>query len=812
MIRLRSLGAVRRTSQDDETVTTQNNERAASTPATAPTAEEPVDFIRTIVADHTRRGVYHKRVATRFPPEPNGYLHIGHAKSICLNFGVAQEFGGVCHLRFDDTNPETEDMEYVESIMRDVRWLGFDWGEHLYFASDYYEQLYQYAEELILAGKAYVDDSSETEIREMRGTVMAPGTESPYRNRSVSENLDLFRRMRAGEFADGSKVLRAKGDMASPNMKMRDPLLYRIRHASHYRTGDAWCIYPMYDYAHPLSDAIEQITHSICTLEFENNRDIYDWLMDNLFEEPRPHQYEFARLNLDYTVMSKRKLLQLVEEGLVAGWDDPRLPTIAGLRRRGVTPSAIRAFAERIGVAKSNSRVEMSLLESCIRDDLNPVAPRVLAVLRPLKLVIINYPTDQVEWLDGAYFPHDVPKEGSRPIPFSRDLYIERTDFMEEPPQDFIRLAPGREVRLRHAYIVRCVDVVKDAAGEIVEIHCEYDPETRSGAAGVKKHKAQTAIQWVSAQHALPCEVRLYDRLLATPDPDAAGVDFKESLNPDSLEVLAAALIEPSVANDAPDTRYQFERHGYFWRDPMEAEAGRLIFNRIVGLRDSWEKQTQKQNIAPVKTASEARKTETPPALPRELDARARAQQRGAEALALFERIVARYGLPEDDAELLTRDPATLAFFEAAVRSHDNPRALAVWINRDIAAELKGRSLADLPFGPQQLAGLVQLIDEGVVSSAGAKVVFGELVANGGDPRAIVEAHGLRQVSDDAALSPIVERVVLANGDKAAQYRAGKTGLLGFFVGQVMKETRGAANPQLVQELVKAKLGDLVTA
>jgi glutaminyl-tRNA synthetase len=769
-------------------------------------AAEPLDFIRATVAADAAAGRYGDRVATRFPPEPNGYLHIGHAKSICLNFGIAQEFGGVCHLRFDDTNPETEDMEYVESIQRDVRWLGFDWGEHLYYASDYFGQLYAFAEELILAGKAYVDDLSDTEIRDYRGTVTEPGRDSPYRSRSVAENLDLFRRMKAGEFADGSRVLRGKGDMASPNMKMRDPLLYRIRHADHYRTGGEWCIYPMYDYAHPLSDAIERITHSICTLEFENNREIYDWLLDALFEEPRPHQYEFARLNLDYTVMSKRKLLQLVEEGRVAGWDDPRLPTIAGLRRRGVTPSAIRTFCDRIGVAKANSRVEMSLLESCIRDDLNPVAPRVLAVLRPLKLVIDNYPAGEVEWLDAPYFPHDVGKEGARPVPFARELYIERADFMEEPPKDFYRLAPGREVRLRHAYIVTCTGVVKDERGEIVAVHCTYDPETRSGNLGSvgsagKHRKTQTAIQWVAAGYALPAEVRLYDRLLRVADPDADGMDFKDALNPASLETLTGCLVEPSVANDPAETRYQFERHGYFWRDPAESAPGALVFNRIVSLRDSWVKQGA--TSAPARKVEKAVENAAPAP---ELDARARVAQRDPALAARFERYVGGYGLAEDEAELLTRDAATADFFEQAVSEHANPRALANWINHELLGELKERSTAALPFGPAQLARLVALVDDGTISTAGAKAVFAELLAHGGDPAAIVAARGLRQVHDADALLPAVERVIAANPEKAQQYRAGKTGLLGFFTGQVMRETQGAANPQLVQDLLKEKL------
>ncbi|GIV76830.1 MAG: glutamine--tRNA ligase [Litorilinea sp.] len=551
---------------------------------------EPLDFIRAIVEEDLRRGTYGGRVVTRFPPEPNGYLHIGHAKSICLNFGIAQEYGGVCHLRFDDTNPETEDMKYVEAIQRDVRWLGFDWGDKLFFASDYFEQLYDFAVQLIRAGKAYVDDLSEEEIREYRGTVNEPGRPSPYRDRSVEENLDLFARMRAGEFPDGARVLRAKIDMAHPNMKMRDPIMYRIRHARHYRRGNEWCIYPLYDWAHGQSDAIEGVTHSICTLEFENNRELYDWFLDNLGISPRPRQYEFARLNLDYTVMSKRKLLQLVEEGHVAGWDDPRMPTLAGMRRRGVTPEAIRTFCDRIGVARTNSRVDISLLEHCIRDDLNYRAPRVMCVLRPLKVVILNYPEDQVEELEASYWPHDVPKEGSRPVPFCRELYIEQDDFMEDPPKGFYRLAPGREVRLRYAYIIKCVDVVKDPeTGQVVELHCTYDPDTRGGSTPDGR-RVRGTIHWVSARHALPAEVRLYDRLFTVPNPDDAeeGKTFKDYLNPNSLRVLHGCRIEPSVANDPPDTRYQFERQGYFIADSVDSRPGALVFNRIVELRDTW--------------------------------------------------------------------------------------------------------------------------------------------------------------------------------------------------------------------------------
>jgi glutaminyl-tRNA synthetase len=576
------------------------------------TPSTPVrDFIREMVERDRAAGKHGGRVVTRFPPEPNGYLHIGHAKSICLNFGLALENGGVCHLRFDDTNPETEDEEYVESIQHDVRWLGFDWGRNLFHASDYFEQLYDFAVELIRLGKAYVDSLTEDEIREYRGTVTEPGRNSPYRDRTVEENLDLFARMRAGEFEDGAHVLRAKIDMASPNMKMRDPLLYRIRRTSHYRRGDAWSIYPFYDFAHPLSDAIEGITHSLCTLEFENNRDIYDWLVDTLveslpFPDP-PRQTEFARLNLTYTVMSKRKLLQLVERKLVAGWDDPRMPTLAGLRRRGFTPEAIRDLCERVGVAKANSTVDVTLLEYCLREDLNPQVPRVMCVLRPLKLVIENYPENQVEELEGPFYPHDVPKEGSRTVPFSRTLYIERDDFAEDPPKGFHRLAPGREVRLRYGYLVRCESVVKDpATGEIVEVRCTYDPATRGGSAPDGR-KVPGTLHWVSAAQSLPVEVRLYDRLFKVERPDLEEGGFESVLNPQSLETLTDSRIEPAALDSALGERLQFERQGYFFRDPIDSTPDRPVFNRIVPLRDSWAQEVQKQAPAatPVQKAPE---------------------------------------------------------------------------------------------------------------------------------------------------------------------------------------------------------------
>ena len=554
-------------------------------PEVARAESRPADFIREIVERDRVSGKHAGRVATRFPPEPNGYLHIGHAKSICLNFGVAAEFGGACNLRFDDTNPITEDVEYVDSIREDVRWLGFSWDDREYYASDYFERLYEIALDLIKGGYAYVDSLTADEIREHRGTLTEAGRESPYRGRSVEENLDLFTRMRAGEFPDGSHVLRAKIDMSSPNVNMRDPVLYRIRRAHHHRTGDAWCIYPMYDYAHPLSDAIEGITHSLCTLEFEDHRPLYDWLVNHAPLAAKPRQIEFARLNLTYTVMSKRKLLQLVQENRVSGWDDPRMPTLTGMRRRGYSPEAIRAFCDEIGVAKRENVVDIALLEHAVRDDLNARSPRVMGVLRPLRVVIENYPEGQVEQIEVPINPEN-PAAGTRDVPFSGVLYIERDDFMEEPPKKFFRLSPGREVRLRGTYFVTCTGMTKDETGAVTELRCTYDPATRAGDAPDGR-KVKATIHWVSAAHAIDAEVRLYDRLFLSENPGAGGRDFKDDLNPASLKVIPAAKLEPSVAGAAAGTRYQFERLGYFCVD-RDSSAGRLVFNRTVGLKDTW--------------------------------------------------------------------------------------------------------------------------------------------------------------------------------------------------------------------------------
>jgi len=602
---------------------TEGGSHAASEASEA--AARPRDFIRDIVDADNASGKYARRVATRFPPEPNGYLHIGHAKSICLNFGIAAEYGGTCNLRFDDTNPTKEEQEYIDAIVADVRWLGFDWGKGHLYASDYFEQMFAWAEALIRKGKAYVCDLTAAQIREYRGTLTQPGRPSPWRERSAEESLDLFRRMRAGEFPDGSRVLRAKIDMGSPNLNMRDPVLYRILHASHPHAGDKWCVYPMYDYAHPLEDAIEKITHSICTLEFEDHRPLYDWCIDEVgIPEPQPRQIEFARLNLGYTVLSKRKLLQLVGEGHVSGWDDPRMPTISGLRRRGYTPESIRAFCDRIGIAKRDSLVDPTLLENAIRDDLNRRAPRAMAVLRPLRVVLENYPEGQVEHVDAVNNPED-PSAGTRKVPFSRVLYIEQDDFKEDPPKKFFRLSPGKEIRLRYAYLIKCVGVVKDDSGAVVELRCTYDPATIGEPPDGRKVKGIS--HWVSAAHAVDAEVRLYEALFTreipgSPDPapgSAAGPDGAEKtlapvvrvagdeeidesprnwlddLNPRSLEVLTSCKVEPSLAGAEPGSRWQFERQAYFCADLEDHEPGAPVFNRTVGLRDTWGKIQKKQ-------------------------------------------------------------------------------------------------------------------------------------------------------------------------------------------------------------------------
>jgi glutaminyl-tRNA synthetase len=786
-----------------------------STLAPPPFAErEGLDFLRALVADDLRAGKY-QSVVTRFPPEPNGYLHIGHAKAIALNFGVAAETGGRCHLRFDDTNPETEDVHYVESIIDIVRWLGFDWGEHLYYAADYFGDMYAFAEHLVTQGDAYVDSASEEEIRELRGTVTEPGRRSRFAERTPEESLDLFRRMRAGEFEDGAHVLRGRIDMAARNMLLRDPILYRIRHAHHYRTGDAWCIYPLYDFAHPIEDAIEGITHSFCTLEFDNNRALYDWAVERWqgFErarggEPaRPHQYEFARGNVEYMITSKRKLLELVNGGYVSGWDDPRMATLAGLRRRGATAESLRAFWEGVGIAKAENRIELSRLEHAIRDDLNHRAPRVLCVLKPLRVVLTNYPEGRTEELDAPYWPHDVPKEGSRPLPFSRELYIDHDDFMESPPKGFYRLSPGGEVRLRYGYVIRCEHVVKDERGEIVELQCSYDPGTRGGNTADGRQVKGT-IQWVSAAHALPCEVRLYDRLFTVPDPDAGEGDFKDYLNPDSLVVVRDAVIEPSVRGDAPGSHYQFERIGYFCSDRVESTADALVFNRTVTLRDTWAK------VAPGTKAPDAAKAERkkapadPGATPKPRSkAPAADTPRSPELEAYRRRFEAELSLPAEELDGVTRELTVAMMFAGAVESGASAKGAANWMIHELPREIGSRTIDNLPFSGRELGGLVAMVEDGTLSTSAARQVLAEMVEHGGEPHEWVEKLGLRQVSDEGALAPVVDEVIAANAAKAGEYRAGKTGLLGFFVGQVMRKTGGKANPEMVSRLVGERLG-----
>jgi glutaminyl-tRNA synthetase len=771
-------------------------------------ADAPRNFLADIVAADLAAGRNGGRVVTRFPPEPNGFLHIGHAKSILLNFGLARAFGGKTHLRFDDTNPVTEETEYVEAIEADVRWLGGEWAR-LTYASDFFPRMYECAERLVREGHAYVDTQTQEQIREQRGSFERPGTNSPFRDRPSQESLDLLRRMRAGEFPDGAMVLRARIDMAHPNVLMRDPLLYRIRHAHHHRTGDAWCIYPMYDYAHPLEDAFEGITHSICTLEFESNRELYDWVLDHLGPwDPRPRQYEFARLALGYTVMSKRKLLQLVNEGRVSGWDDPRMPTVAGMRRRGVTPEALRDFAELIGVAKNNSVVDIGKLEFAIRGDLEKRSPRALAVLDPVRLTVTDWPADRVQELDVPWWPGDAARAESRKVPFGRELLVERDDFSEDPPKDWKRLAPGREVRLAGAYVVRCTEVVRGPGGELVELRCTHDPASLSDPAASRR--AQGTLHWVHAARSLPAPVRLYDRLFGVELPDAEP-DFLAALNPGSLSVAAGARVEPALAKAEPGSRWQFLRQGYFFADPVESREGAPVFNRTITLRDTWAaRAAQKSAQRPV---DERRPRDRKPApaeaaAPRKTRAEFRAEARAASpALAArHDAYVSRLKLPAQDADLLAADEETSAYFDAAVAAGAKPATAARWLLNDLAGLAGGRALPALPLSGAGFGRFVALVEARRLPAAAGKALLADLVAGGGEPEARLAALGLEKALDAGAVDAAVAKVLAAHAREAERYRAGEKKLFGVLVGAVMKETGGAADAAVVRRALEDRL------
>ena len=740
------------------------------------------NFLQTKVEEDLKANKY-SEIVTRFPPEPNGFPHIGHAKSIFINFGIARDYNGHCNLRMDDTNPTKEDTKYVEALKDAVTWLGYEWEGNVRFTSDYFAQIHEYAIKLIKMGKAYVDSVDEEEMRELRGTVTEAGKRSKYADRTVEENLDMFERMRKGEFADGSHVLRAKIDMSAANMKLRDPLMYRIRHAEHFRTGNEWAIYPMYDFAHCLSDYIEGVSHSICTLEFENNRDIYNWVLDELeLTPPRPYQHEFARLGINYTVMSKRKLLELVEGGQVEGWDDPRLPTIAGLRRKGYTPESIVTFCDQVGIAKANSTVDVAQLEFTIRDHLNQKVPRVMCVLDPLKVTIENY--EGSEELEASYYPDDVPKEGSRKLPFSREIYIERDDFEENPPKGYFRLTPEQAVRLKHGYIITCKEIIKDANGKITEIKAEYYPTSQSGSdtSGIQ---VKSAIHWVSGDKAKKVEVRLYDRLYSSEMPEGV-----EDLNPDSLKIIKDALIEPAVVNEKPDERFQFERQGYFYCDPIDYTDENPVFNKIVGLKDSWGK---KKKTAPVKEK----------VVKVQIDGDVVPMT--TEETALFEKY--SKDLNAEVANTLARDAKLSAFYEEALSSLKSPVNLANIVANEVARELKEQEISELKFSASQIAELVAMIDDTTISNKIAKQVFEEMVKSGENPKKIVEAKGLVQISDPDVIAPIIDEVIAKNPDNITKFKEGNKKLLGFFVGQVLKATGGKANPQVVNALVAEKLG-----
>ncbi len=741
------------------------------------------DFLRRIVEEDLKSGKY-EEIVTRFPPEPNGFPHIGHAKSITINFGIAKDYDGHCNLRMDDTNPTTEDTQYVEALKDAVEWLGFEWENKVRYTSDYFHQIHAYAIKLIKMDKAYVDSLVEDEIREYRGTVTSIGKRSRYANRSIEENLELFEKMKNGEFQEGEHILRAKIDMSSPNMKMRDPLLYRIRHTHHFRAGDEWAIYPMYDFAHCLSDYIEGVSHSICTLEFENNRDIYNWVLDTLgLEPPRPYQHEFARLNINYTVMSKRKLLELVQDSVVSGWDDPRMPTIAGYKRRGYTPQSILNFCEQIGVAKANGVVDVSQLEFCIRDDLNTKVPRVMCVLDPLKVTITNY--NGSEEIEASYYPHDVPKEGSRNLPFAKEIYIERDDFEENPSKGYFRLTPNQSVRLKYAYIITCKEIIKDTEGKIIEIKVEYHQDSKSGE-DRSDIKVKSAIQWVEVKRAKKIEVRLYDRLFTNEAPQGV-----EDINPNSLKIIKNALIEPAVITDKPNERFQFERQGYFYADPIDYTDEAPVFNKIVALKES----STKKKKAPQPTKVQAKKTQ--------IDGEVTPMNQEQEIL--FERYT-KLKLNSEVANTLARDKKLSSFCEEALTAFNSPSGIANMVTNEVARELKNKEINELKFTPKQIAQLIKMIDDETISTKIAKQVYEEMVKSGESPTKIVESKDLKQISDPAILLHIIDKIIAKNPENVEKFRGGNSKLLGFFVGQVLKATRGKGNPMVVNELVGERL------
>lgn len=762
------------------------------------------DFIRGIIEKDLKMGKHGGQVVTRFPPEPNGFLHIGHAKSICLNFGIAKDYRGRCHLRFDDTDPVKEEACFEEAIKDAVKWLGFDWNEHLFHASDYFDTLYELACELIKKGKAYVCSLSLEEIRQGRGTVTQAGQNSPYRDRSVEENLELFDRMKKGEFEDSAHVLRAKIDMAASNMKMRDPLLYRIRHVAHHMTGKKWCIYPLYDFTHCLSDSLEGITHSICTLEFENNRELYDWVINELDMPNKPKQYEFARLNINYNVMSKRKILKLIEEGHVQGWDDPRLLTLAGLRRRGYTPSAIRNFCASVGVCKANSVVDIAQLEYAIREDLNTTTRRVLAVLDPLKVTISNYKGK--ENLQASYFPDDPQNKQARELPFCKELYIEREDFLENPPKGFYRLSLGKEVRLRHAYIIRCDEVIKDKNGQVTELICSYDEDTAIGQSPSDGRRVKGTIQWVSAKDAVAAKVRVYDRLFIEENPE--GENLEQELNPNSLKTYKKALVEPSLKSFGKESRFQFERIGYFVADMLDFDVENLVFNQTVALKDSWAKQKAQQKNEEIKPPLKAEKAKPVKQKSAKNESKDQAKAKIPEPLLkAAEQYQKSFSLTFDYALFFVSNEMLAKYFEATYKIYPQASTLANYLVNEVAGRLKKESLQLPP--SKDFAAFLEMLDSKELSSKLGKQVFDMMLKTKKSPKILVKELGLEQIESEEELLAIILPLLEKYRDVAIDIKGGREKRLAFFVGQVMKATNGKARPDLVQSLLLREISKI---